>query len=149
VSINAIRTLVLIANVLLIGLIGWAGYDTWYGSALDRARWEVTEPKYEKFVPPELADDQRQRDQQLYKVISKVFDPPKPEAEKAPPPPPPPTADVHQIEVRLLQYNKDNPSASSACLHAPLSKDPANGQPVDRYFMPGMDLGQPGLGFEA
>jgi hypothetical protein len=147
VSINAIRGLILLANVVLMGLIGWAGYQTFW--AVDREKWEVEQPAYEKYTPPQLADDEAKRDQQRYKVISKAFDPEKPKVAPPTAPTAAPTADVRQIQVLQIHYNPKEPAASSALLSGPLSRDPATGQPAARFFMAGQELGQPGLCFEA
>jgi hypothetical protein len=140
VSINAIRGLVLFANVALLALIGVVGYRTFY--YVDPDQWEVEKPHWERYEPPAVQGDERQRQQAAYKVISKVFDPPKPKEEVAPPVAPPPTADVHRMTVVAIQYNTRDPKSSSALLTGPLAKDP-------RFFMADQDLGQKGMGFEA
>ncbi len=142
-SVQAIRALVLAANLLLIGLIGWAAYNTfWY---VDFERWEVMPPDLSKFEPPVLQEDERQRQQAAYKVIGRVFDPPPPPAaavEAAAPRETPVTADPGRLEVLSIQFNPRDPALSSALLKGPLAPNP-------RFFMPGQDLGLKNLGFEA
>jgi hypothetical protein len=149
VTINQIRGLILAANILLIGLIGWAGYQTFY--YVDPAAWEVEAPKYEKYTPPAPDVDARQREQANYKVIGRVFDPPAPKVDVAPVTQQArPTADVSKLQVMILNYDPRDPSRCSALLTGQLAGlDPSTRQPACRYFYPGQDLGIEGLQFEA
>lgn len=134
-SINAIRALVLAANMLLLALIGWAVYETFF--YVDEERWKVEIPKDERYVPPTIAGDERQQQQQLYKVISRVFDPPAPKPEPVIAQQPERTSgpDVKQIRVATIYYNPTDPAASSAYLTPP-------GGGAGRYYMPGQELSQ-------
>jgi hypothetical protein len=139
-SINAIRALVLFANVLLIGIIGYTGYTTFY--YVDPERWEVIPPDFRRYAPPEIEEDERQKEQQLYKVIGKAFDPPPPPPAPEGPKAEPLTADPRRLEVGTVNYNMRDPALSSALLKGPLAREP-------RFFMPGQDLGAGNLGFDA
>ncbi len=142
-SINAIRGLILLANVALLALIGWLCYDTFV--TVDKQHYFVEPPKPEDYRVVELAVDESQQKKDLYKAISKVFDrpPPPPPVVDTPKPPEAPKPDPSQIQVLALQYSP-NQERSSALLNAPppFGKEP-------RFFQPGLDLGSPGLGFEA
>jgi len=145
VSIGAIRALVLLGNLLLLGFVVFVARATFL--TVDKDRYYVERPKDERFRVPEIAIDESQQKKDLYRAISRVLDRPPPPPPEAPPPPPPqeaPRADPRQIQVLAMNVSQDPCVLSSALLTAPLasSREP-------RFFQVGLDLGQPGLGFEA
>lgn len=141
---NAIRALVLLANLVLLGLIGWVCYDTFV--ALDETRWDIEPPQLEKYVVPDRPVDESQQRRDLYKSITRALDRPPPPREVVAPPVTtvaPKLPDPKEIKVIAISYAPD-PTLASAWLAAPLSSVPDG-----RFFRTGMDLGQPGFGFEA
>lgn len=143
-SVQAIRALVLLLNLGLLGLIGWVCYGTFVEDP--KARLAVPTVKADLYKVPELTGDPKQEQADLYKAITRVLDrppPPPPVREAAPPPPAPLRADPRQIQVKAIQYSKHQ-DRGSALLEAPLAspKDP-------KFFQVNDDLGTPGMGFEA
>jgi hypothetical protein len=142
-SVQAIRALVLAANVLVIAVIASVAYLTF--GPVDWDLWSVEAPQLSRFEPPALGEDPKRREQEVYQAISRVFEHEEPEQAAPPPtqreaaPPPPPK--VSGIVVRVLQYDVNRPDASSALLFDPRSR-------AERFFQVGLDLGEPGLGFE-
>ena len=142
-NVQALRAALLAFNLALIGLIAWISYDTF--GPVDWDVWAVDPPKLARYTPPQLGEDPKQLERRAYLAIARTFERelPKPAqpaaAPAAPPPPPPPT--VSQLQVRLLQYDVNAPQASSALLYDPRAQRA-------RFFQVGMDLGEPGLGFE-
>ena len=137
-SVNAIRALILLANLALFGLVGWLCYDTFV--AVDRDRYHVEPPKLERYKVPEIAQDESQTKKELYKAIPRVLDRPPPPPTTPPPPPKPeeaPRADPTKIEVlSMILPNVERGVLGSAYLTAPLAnpKDPI-------FFQEGLDLG--------
>jgi len=139
-SINSIRALVLLANVLLLGLIGWACWGTFFTA--DEERYRVRPPDYARLVVPEVAQDPLQQQRTAYAVIARVWDRPMgppPREAAAPEPEVKPLAS--QIQVLAVNYDTVKPERSSALLQGPLAREP-------RFFQVGVDLGADGLGFE-
>jgi hypothetical protein len=137
-SINAIRGLILLANLLLLGLIVWLCYGTFV--TVDKERYFVEPPKLEKYRVPEIAQNEDQQKKDLYKSIARVFDRPPP---PPPPPPPPaareegPSADPRKIEILAMNVPVDGHGTGSALINAPQAnpKEP-------KYVQTGMDLGE-------
>jgi hypothetical protein len=143
-SINAIRGLILLGNVVLIGIIGWICFGTFI--SVDQSEYFVEPPKLDRYYVADVPIDESQQKKELYKAITRALDrpePPKPEAEKPAAPEAAPKADPRQIQVLAIQYSP-NQERSSALLNAPLAnpREP-------KFFQVGLDLGSPGLGFEA
>ncbi|RME71835.1 MAG: hypothetical protein D6776_09665 [Planctomycetota bacterium] len=143
-NVRALRIALLVLNLGLIALIAWIAWDTF--GPVDWNRWSVEPPELRHYTPPSLAEDPKQKERRAYLAIARAFERAYPEQEASqttapapPPPPPPPT--VSQLQVRLLQYDVHAPEASSALLYDPRSQKA-------RFFTVGMDLGEPGLGFE-
>ncbi len=142
-SIGTIRGLILLANLLLLGIIGWLCYDSFV--VVDQEKYFVEPPRDDRMTVPEIVEDEKQRDKAAYQSIKRVLDRPPPPPPTPPAPPPPPEAqkpDPRNIQIVALQYCKDQTKAS-ALITAPLatSREP-------RFFQVGVDLGVPGFGFE-
>ncbi len=149
-NIGMIRALILVANVCLMGLIGYAVYEGWWDR--DEADWAVKEPDWPRTQLPEISQDARDKEQASYKVIHNAFDPP-------PPPPPAPVtvkppepvkADPSSIDILAIQYAEGHPELSSALLTGKLAdRDATTGQPAQHFFGPGVDFGAENLGMKA
>ncbi|GIW71533.1 MAG: hypothetical protein KatS3mg102_1075 [Planctomycetota bacterium] len=142
-NVSALRGLVLVVNLLLLGAIGHAAWRTF--GPVDWSVWGLSPPELEQFDPPLLGEDPQRRERALYQTIAEVFERPQPRsapaaAEPAPAAAPPPPS-VRDLQVRLLAYDRGQPERSSALLYDPRSQ-------LERFFQVGLDLGQPGLGFE-
>jgi hypothetical protein len=120
-SINAIRGLVLVANLLLLGLIGWICYGTFV--TVDQSHYFVKPPEAKRFAVTDVPVDEKQQQKELYKAISRVFDHP-------PPPPPPveagpkvdktPAGAPESIKILVINMASDG-EGGSALIDAPLA----------------------------
>lgn len=141
-SVNAMRALVLLANLLLVGLIVWLCHDTFV--ALDLERYEVRPPNQKNLEIPDRGPDPRGRDKQLYLAIGRAFDPPPIKVEVAPPPKidtTPVKPNPKEIKVVAVNY-AENQELASALLSPPGASEP-------RFMQVGLDLGQiAGYGFD-
>ncbi|MHC4392890.1 MAG: hypothetical protein ACYTFT_17220 [Planctomycetota bacterium] len=138
-STDAIRGLLLVLNLALVGLIGWTAYSTFF--AADESRWQVERLDVKKFRPPVIEEDPHRQNEQIYQTISKVFqvDPPKeaPVVDNTPvTPPPPPVGDPKNLKVELLVFDPEEPQRSSVWL-APSGRGSAHtftiGMSLDTY----------------
>ena len=144
-SVQAIRALILLLNLALLGLIGWVCYGTFVHT--DMAKYEVPKLELQKFRVEPIQGNPDQENKKAYEAITRVLDrppPPKPVEVVQSRPVEQPRADPRQIQVLAIQYSSQDKERSSAYLSAPLAnpKDP-------KFWQTGLDLGLPGLGFEA
>ncbi|HVY61142.1 MAG TPA: hypothetical protein VHF22_05780 [Planctomycetota bacterium] len=137
-SVNAIRGLILLANVLLLGLIMWLCYGTFV--TVDQGLYFVDPPRLEKYRVQEISVDKAQQEKANYQAIARVFDrpPPPPEPPKAPPPKDEiPVGDPRKIEILAMNVPVDGHGTGSALINAPLAspREP-------KYVQSGMNLGE-------
>jgi hypothetical protein len=140
-SVNAMRALVLLANLVLVGLIVWLCYGTFV--TLDLERYDVKPPKAIEI--PDRGPDLRSRDKLLYVPIGRVLDP-TPPAPPPPPPPPeaakPPKPSPKDIKVVAINFSEDQELAS-ALLLPPGASEP-------HFMQVGLDLAEiKGFGLDA
>ena len=134
-SVNAIRALILLANVVLLGLIGWLCFDVFV--TVDKDKYSVDPPNLKKYAVPEVEVNESQQKKELYKAISRVYDrpaPPPPKAETPAVAPPPDKADPRLIKVLAMNVALNPEATGSALIEAPLGKEP-------KYVQVGMDIG--------
>lgn len=116
-STTALRAIVLSVNLVLIGLVVWTSYLTFFH--VDPVEWEVQPPDFERFRPPPAEDDPLRADQKAYDRIHEVFDkaPPKPKPIEQPKPEPqgPPKTPLEQLVV-VMSVVSDSPEMRSSVM---------------------------------
>ncbi len=124
-NLKAIRGGVAVLNLVLLGVVGYTAYLTFFHT--EPARWEVEPPgKSEQYAPPSLADDPYHTQLDIYQVVSKVFErkvpvettPTVPEV-RQPVPQAPKRGDPKHLNVELTTYDPADPSSCSVWLRGP------------------------------